>query len=233
MKVGIIGAMESEVSLLKEALQSEKTTQVGPATFFEGTISGVECVVVRSGIGKVAMAATAQALIDRFSPDLLINTGVGGGLGEKLEVGDVVIATDLVQHDVDVTALGEIPGKLPGFPPHFEVDHSINAILESELAKEAKDISVYAGRIASGDQFINTPEQRALIKKRFDALVAEMEGASLGEVAYLNKIPCCVLRAISDTGKEGGAVEYEKFEKEAAARMAHLLIHALSKLKMS
>lgn len=230
MKFGIIGAMEVEVQLLVEALANVSVQKTGPATFYCGDIAGVACVVAHSGVGKVAMAACAQAMIDHFTPDILINTGVAGGLDTKLNVGDVVVATDLVLHDVDATPLGFAPGQLPDFPLHFKVDHAMNAILETELRRLTPDISVYAGRIASGDQFVNTPKARLRIKQAYDALACEMEGAALGEVGYLNNIPCCVLRAISDTGKDGGAIEYVKFEKEAAHRMANLLISALPKI---
>lgn len=227
MRVGIIGAMDSEIKQLLKTMKDKKETKTGPATFYSGIIAGVPCVVARSGVGKVAMAACAQTMIDHFAPDLLINTGVAGGLDEKLNVGDVVVAIDLVQHDVDVTPLGMIVGQLPDFPPHFKTNHEVNVLLKTEFAKQDESICVYAGRIASGDQFINTPEQRKAVKASFDALACEMEGAALGEVCYLNNVPCCVLRAISDTGKDGGAVEYVQFEKEAAARMAHFLIAAL------
>ncbi|TGY61654.1 5'-methylthioadenosine/adenosylhomocysteine nucleosidase [Muricaecibacterium torontonense] len=227
MKIGIIGAMENEVRDLVAHLSQESIICRSHLEFHEGTLEGVPVVVVKSGIGKVSMAACAQQLVDLFGVDCLINTGVAGALGDQIEVGDVVVSTRVVHHDADVTALGYPIGTMPGYPTYFEADPQLVEAFLSAVAEVAPSVHVYSGTVASGERFVASVEDRKRIHELFDGLCAEMEGAALAQVAWLNDIPFVVLRAMSDKADGSGAESYQAFEDGAASTMAHALMAAL------
>lgn len=230
MKVGIIGAMDNEVAALIAALENDFVTERCQLTFHEGLIGGVPVVVVKSGVGKVAMASCAQQLCDIFGVDLLVNTGVAGAVDDRLDIGDVVVSTDLVHHDMDATIFGYAPGQVPGLPESFVADTALAQKVAEVSARVEPEVTVLAGRIATGDRFVSSAEDRAQIHGEFGALCAEMEGAALAEVAWLNGVPFVVLRAISDHADGTGAESYQQFEDLAADRMARLLIATLPEL---
>ena len=227
MKIGIIGAMDNEVRDLVAHIEDDKVTCRSHLEFHEGTIEGVPVVVVKSGIGKVSMAACAQQLCDLFGVTCLINTGVAGAVDDGVNIGDVVVSTAAVHHDMDVTALGYPLGQVPGYPTLFEADPGLVADFLDAVAQVAPDVHVFSGVVASGERFVAGGEDRARIAEEFDALCAEMEGAALAQVAWLNDVPFVVLRAMSDKADGTGAANYQEFEDEAASVMAHALIAAL------
>lgn len=224
MKTGIIGAMESEVELLKEQMEGAEITSAAGMEFCAGKLGGADVVVVQSGIGKVNAGICVQVLVDRFGVGRVINTGVAGSLDERLDVGDLVVSTDCVMHDFDVTPLGYAPGQVPGldtlaFPADAGMRESVCA-----AAAVAPDIKVLEGRVVSGDQFISAAEQKERILATFGGLCCEMEGCAIAQAAYLNSVPFVVVRAISDKpGAEGQVVDYNTFEKKAARDCARIV----------
>ena len=218
MRIGIIGAMEEEVFTLKQEMQMDEVVEYASMQFYKGTLCGKEVVVVRSGIGKVNAAVCTQILVDKFQVGLLINTGVAGSLDAAIDIGDMVISTDLVEHDMDTSALGDPLGQIPrmdtfAFPADKElVQKAVAANEEANL-----DIKTFTGRIVSGDQFISSAETKEKLVKHFQGKCAEMEGAAIAHAAYLNKVPCVIIRAISDKADHSSEMDYPTFEKQAIA----------------
>lgn len=223
-KIGIIGAMGEEVSELIALMEhTEASTRAG-MEFYEGTINGKDVVVVQSGIGKVNMAMCAQILADCYAVDCLINTGVAGALDARLRVGDIVIARDAVQHDMDVTALGDPLGQVPRMDVWaFPADEKLAEIAYAVNKKVNPDVAAYMGRVVSGDQFIGDPVKKEALIRNFDGTCCEMEGAAMAQTAYRNEIPCLILRAISDQADGGAQVSYETFLGAAVANLMRVL----------
>ena len=226
---GIIGAMESEVTLLISRLQNAETMRVFDLNFHRGTLGNHTLVIVQSGIGKVSAARCAQILIDRFSPDYLINTGVAGGVGEGLSVGDFVVGTELVQHDFDLSYFGHARGYFPGFgeaddrETAFRADGAVVEAFCRAAAEFLPASRVHRGRIATGDQFIAGKESKRVLRERFGALAAEMEGGAIAQTAQMSGVPFVVVRAISDLA-DGTAVDsFQTFERETANLSATIL----------
>ena len=223
MKVGIIGAMEAEVALIKENMAITRTVEKARMVFYEGAIGSTSVVVVRSGIGKVNAGMCVQILADCFNVTHLINTGVAGSLCNDLNIGDVVVSTEAVYHDVDATVFGYAPGEIPQMGiAAFPADEQLRKAAVEAVRTAAPDISVMEGRIASGDQFIAAAEQKSGISETFAPLCTEMEGAAIAQAAYLNGIPFVILRAISDKADGSDLVDYPVFEKKAAADCARI-----------
>lgn len=230
-KIGIIGAMEMEVETLKAQLQGRKTTTAARMEFCEGTLNGVSVVVVRSGVGKVNAAACTQILADRFGVDAVINTGVAGSLDARIDIGDIVISTDVVHHDVDATLFGYAPGEVPQLGVKaFPADEALAQAAQRACRKAAPEISVLRGRVASGDQFIVSREKKEQIRTVFDGMCTEMEGAAIAQTAWLNQIPFIVVRAISDKADESAQVEYPVFEEQAARHCAAMIGELMKEL---
>lgn len=233
MKIGIIGAMDVEVELLRERLLDQEVISALGMDFYEGRLGEKDVVVVKCGIGKVNAGVCAQALVDRFGVTHLINTGIAGSLDpEALDVGDLVVATDCVQHDFTVVPLGYAPGLIPGRERvEFVADARMRAAALEVAAKVAPEVRAVPGRVASGDQFISAEEDRRRIVDTFGALCCEMEGAAIAQVATLNGVPFVVVRAISDKpGTEGQTVAYAQFEQAAAHHCAQIVAHLVAAL---
>ena len=215
--VGIIGAMESEVTDLIAHLGSPAPQEIAGRRFYEGTIGGCPAVVVQSGIGKVAAGVTAQLLIDRFGADVLINTGMAGGLDPRLEVKDLVIAADAVQHDFDMTAWGYAPGYMRGddqkAPTAYPCDPAL-AALAQEAARQVLPAGVKAltGRVVSGDVFVADEDRKRYLLEQFGGTVAEMEGAAIAQVAADNGVPCLILRTVSDLAGRDAEISFNELE---------------------
>ncbi len=230
VKVGIIGAMDSEVNELKSKVEGAKVVELSGMEFCEGTLDGVNVVVVKCGIGKVHAAMCAEALVCHFGVTHVINTGVAGALGERLEVGDIVVSTDALEHDMDVTPLGYAPGEHADLHlVAFEADASLRAAA-LEAASSFEDIHAYEGRVCSGDQFIAGTEAKSRITSQFGGMCCEMEGASIAHVCHVAGVPFVVVRAISDKADGSANVSYPEFEKAAAARCASVVHAMLSKI---
>lgn len=226
--IGIIGAMETEVKTLIEHLEAPQKTAIAGCEFYSGQLNGKDAVVVMCGIGKVAAAICAQAMIDHFHPDAIINTGVAGGLDASLEVGDIVVATDAVQHDFDLTAFGYAKGYMPAWGKDKDrpSGYPASAALVEKLSKAATLTGAHfvAGRVASGDVFVSSSSLKKTLISDFSASAAEMEGAAIAQVAYQNSLPCAILRAISDLADREANISFDEFEIIAAERSAKLII---------
>lgn len=227
-RVGIIGAMELEVEALKAAMKVEEIKEKASMKFYVGSLNDKEVVIVQCGIGKVNAAVCTQILCDLFDISYIINTGIAGALHQDLNIGDLVISTDCIQHDVDVTPFGYEKGRIPGFSKReFHADERLMSLAKEVNEKENPDIQTFLGRIVSGDQFISSHETKEFLISEFQAYCAEMEGASIAQVAFLNDLPFVILRAISDKADGSANMDYKQFEREAAAHSAKLVQHLL------
>ena len=198
-KIGIIGAMSVEVELLRNEMNNVSTHKIGRLEFWDGVIGGVSVVVVKSGVGKVNAALCTQMLIDRFAVTHVINTGVAGAFASGLDVLDIVISTEVMYHDVDVTAWeGYEPCTLPGMEKTFVADSVLVDIGYKACEKCFPGKTFIKGRIASGDQFIASDSLKKVIKEKCDPACVEMEGAAIGHDASLNNVPFCVIWRMSD-----------------------------------
>ena len=204
MKLGIIGAMDEEVSILKEKLEAEQVKTIASMDFHEGKLEGKDVVIVRSGIGKVNAAVCTQILVSVFEVDCVINTGVAGSLRNEINIGDIVLSKDALNHDMDATGFGYEPGIIP----RMEVN---------------TDISTFVGRVVSGDQFISDAEKKKYLVEKFQGYCTEMEGAAIAQTAYLNKIPYLVIRAISDKADNSAEMDYSEFERKAIEHTVKLV----------
>ena len=222
--IGIIGAMEEEVASLKSEMADAKVTEFASMTFYKGTLCGKDAVVVRSGIGKVNAAICAQILVDKFGVDTLINTGVAGSLDADINIGDIVISTDAVQHDMDVSMLGDPVGQIPRMDTlSFPADKELVKKAVAANEKANPDIHTFTGRVASGDQFISDKEVKERIVSLFHPMCVEMEGAGIAQAAYLNKVSYVIIRAISDKADNSATMDYPTFEKKAIAHSVRLM----------
>ena len=225
---GVIGAMESEVAQLRAALSNTETKEYSGLTFYSGSLGENRVVLVKSGIGKVNAARCTQILIDRYAPDCVINTGIAGGIGEGLAVADVVIGTELVQHDFDVRAFGYARGNLcePSHrdtPTVFRSDESLIEAFRAAASSLLDPKRVKTGRIATGDLFVASAEAKSDIAGAFGAVAAEMEGGAIAQVAALAGVPFIVLRAISDLADGSSPASFDTFEQETADLSASIL----------
>ncbi len=227
--IGIIGAMEEEVASLKEAMEIEETVELASMTFCKGVLCGKEVVIVRSGIGKVNAGICAQILVDRFQADMLINTGIAGSLDAKIDIGDMVISTDAVHHDMDATIFGDPIGQVPRMDTlSFPADEELVKKAVQANQKANPDIHTFTGRIASGDQFIASKEAKDKIVENFHPLCTEMEGAGIAHAAYLNKVSYVIIRAISDKADNSATMDYPTFERQAITHSVRLMKELLA-----
>lgn len=228
--IGIIGAMEEEIYKTKQYIEIKETTNVKGLDFFVGTMSDNDVVLVRSGIGKVNATICTQVLIDLFDVECIINVGVAGSIGENLHIGDIVVSTDLMHHDMDTTAFGEGIGIIPRMATsNFEADKKL-IDLAVECAKQVSTTSVYAGRIVSGDQFISDSELKSKILSNFNPLCVDMESAAIGQTCYINKVPFVAIRSISDSSDDSKPDEYESFFRDSALRASLVINDMVSKM---
>ena len=223
-KIGIIGAMDLEVDSLKAEMTVSKVEKRAGMEFFEGTLNGASVVIVRCGIGKVNAALCAQLLADQFQVTHIINTGVAGSLNAKLDIGDILISSDALQHDMDVTILGYQPGEVPQLGlREFPADKRLAELAKTACEKANPDICVMFGRVVSGDQFISSKEVKNRLIQQFAGDCTEMEGAAIAQAAYLNDIPFVIIRAISDKADDSSEMDYPTFEAAAAKHSAALV----------
>ncbi|WP_454946639.1 5'-methylthioadenosine/adenosylhomocysteine nucleosidase [Cryptobacterium curtum] len=231
--VGIIGAMDVEVTLLQEHMDNRETVFVAGAPYCQGIIAGVPCVVVRCGVGKVNAALCTQVLVDHFEVTHIINTGAAGSLDATLDIGDVVVALDCVQHDMDATKLGYAPGQVPGLPSAiFPVDGELSDAVAAAARAAVPEISIQRGRIATGDRFICSDDDKHYIAHAFGACCCEMEGAAIAQACHANGIPFSIIRAISDKADGSDAEAYPVFEEKAAHRSALIVERFLADMPL-
>ena len=225
MKIGIICAMKIEVEDLKKSITNQKLQTIARIDYISGNINNVEIVAVECGIGKVNAAICTQIMIDNFYPDYIINSGIAGSLTNKVGIADIVIANNVVQHDMNITALGNKMGEIE-FNDEKLINISTDKYITEKIvlsAKKLENTNTVVGTIASGDIFVAGKNKREKIVQNFGALACEMEGAAIGQVCYRNDIPFTILRCISDDFEEKYFMEYEKFGKIAAKKSITIL----------
>lgn len=221
--IGIIGAMEEEVAALKEQMRDVQVTRKASMEFNEGILEGKKVVVVRSGIGKVNAAVCTQILADDFHVEAVINTGIAGSLKNEINIGDIVLSTDVVHHDMDAVGFGYEKGQIPQMEVFsFPADEAMAALGEKICKEVNPEIQVFCGRVASGDQFISDKGVKGRIISEFQAYCTEMEGAAIGQTAWLNQIPFLIVRAISDKADDSATVDYPAFEAKAIEHCVRL-----------
>ena len=230
-KIGIIGAMELEVEMLKSKLQNTKVTSKARMEFHEGTLNGVPVVVVRSGVGKVNAALCVQILAYLFDVSHVINTGIAGSLNAELNIGDILISVDAIQHDLDVRVFGHARGEVPSLGiREFYADKAMAKLALQTCAEVNPEIHAKLGRVVSGDQFICDKAVKDDLILEFHGDCTEMEGASIAQGAYLNGIPFLVVRAISDKADGSAEMDYPTFERAAALHSAKLVEALVAKI---
>lgn len=230
--VGIIGAMDEEVAKLKEKMQVEEVVKMASMEFFKGNMNGKDVVVVRSGIGKVNAACCTQILCDKFNVTHVINTGIAGSLNAKIDIGDIVVSTDVLHHDMDATGFGYPMGQIPRMDTlSFEADKTLIKLAKETCEAVNTDIHVFEGRVVSGDQFISDKAVKENIVKNFEGFCTEMEGAAIAQASYLNKVPFVIIRAISDKADDSATVDYPTFEKKAIEHSVKLVEHMIEKIR--
>ena len=221
--IGIIGAMDVEVNELVARLEDKSSENVSGITFYTGKLFGKSVVIAKCGIGKVFAATCAEAMIIKYSPRLIINSGVGGALAKDLSTGDIVIADKLCQHDMDTSPIGDPVGLVSGINKiWFETDERAVSILK--IAAESFAFNVKIGSIATGDRFVATKELKDEIVKNFGASACEMEGCAIAQVAFINNIPFVVVRAISDSADGEASMDYPTFLAIAAKNSTQLTL---------
>ena len=229
--IGIIGAMQEEVSLLQEEMNVEATVGKAGMVFYKGELCGQKVVIVKSGIGKVNAALCAQILVDVFQVNTLINTGIAGSLDAGIDIGDMVISTDAVQHDMDASIFGDPVGQIPRMDTFsFPADENLVKLAKEVNEEENPDIHTFTGRIVSGDQFVSSAEVKERLVSNFNAMCTEMEGAAIAHAAYLNKVSCVIIRAISDKADNSAVMDYPEFERQAIVHSVRLVRGLMKKL---
>ncbi|MBQ9610071.1 MAG: 5'-methylthioadenosine/adenosylhomocysteine nucleosidase [Lachnospiraceae bacterium] len=222
--LGIIGAMDEEVSKLKEEMSDVDISSKASMDFYKGTMAGKDVVVVRSGIGKVNAGICTQILVDMYGVDTVINTGIAGSLNADIDIGDIVLSTDALQHDMDATGFGYEPGVIPRMETSvFVADERLRNVAKKCCERVNPDIKVFEGRVVSGDQFISDKAVKNRICDNFSGYCTEMEGAAIAQAAYLNRIPFLIIRAISDKADDSATEDYPTFEKKAIEHSVKLV----------
>lgn len=205
--------MQIEADGLLSLAKNKETKTIAKMNFTKCTLFDKEVVIVICGCGKVNAAMCTLALIHNYNPDVIINSGVAGSLSERVSIGDIVVATKSVEHDMNTTALGDKQGEVSfpdGMIMYFDCDEKTTNLL-ADVCRNIPDTRVETGIIASGDMFVSERKKRLLIKERFDALACEMEGAAIGHVCNRCDVPYTILRAISDDLDENKGMDFVKF----------------------
>ena len=226
--LGIIGAMAEEVAHLKESMTDVTVSRAAEMEFYQGKLNGCDAVVVRSGIGKVNAAVCAQILADRYEVSAIVNTGIAGSLDGKIDIGDIVLSTDALQHDMDATNFGYPLGQIPRMEVlSFQADRRLLELARTCCKEVNPDIHVYEGRVVSGDQFVSSQEKKEWLIRNFKGSCTEMEGAAIAQAAYLNGIPFLIIRAISDKADNSATMDYPAFEAQAIDHSVNLMLEMI------
>ncbi|GLW40231.1 5'-methylthioadenosine/S-adenosylhomocysteine nucleosidase [Pectobacterium carotovorum subsp. carotovorum] len=229
MKVGIIGAMEQEVTLLRDRIENRLTFQRAGCEIYTGHINGVDVALLKSGIGKVSAALGTTLLLEHSKPDVVINTGSAGGLAPTLNVGDIVVSDEVRYHDADVTAFGYEPGQMAGCPAAFLADEKLISLAQEAIAE--LQLNAVRGLVVSGDAFINGAEPLARIRTTFPkAIAVEMEATAIAHVCHQFAVPFVVVRAISDVADKESHLSFDEFLSVAAQQSTRMVEAILAKL---
>ncbi|MCT8544684.1 5'-methylthioadenosine/S-adenosylhomocysteine nucleosidase [Glaesserella parasuis] len=227
MKIGIIGAMAQEVEILLSYMAEPKLTEIAGCKIYEGKINNTDVALLQSGIGKTASAMGTTLLLQLAKPEMVINTGSAGGLDANLNVGDIVISTEVRHHDVDVTAFGYEKGQLPANPAAFMANEQLAQIAIKETEKAG--FNAVSGLICSGDLFVNGSDMIARIRNDFPSVKAvEMEAASIAQVCYAFQVPFVVVRAISDVADKESHLSFDEFLPLAAEKSSEIVLAMLN-----
>ncbi|NMP30346.1 5'-methylthioadenosine/S-adenosylhomocysteine nucleosidase [Thalassotalea sp. M1531] len=230
MKAGIIGAMEPEVAILKAALENSSSSTFGGFEFHQGQLNGSDVVIVQSGIGKVAAALATVLLIDKFSPDYIVNTGSAGGFEQSLKVGDIVISSEVRYHDVNVTAFGYEIGQLPANPAAY-VPHPVLVDAAKEGINKLENINTLVGLITTGDTFMTADDDIAKARANFPTMAAvEMEGAAIAQTCHQFNVPFVVIRSMSDIAGKESPTSFEAYLETASINSSKLVTHMIDTL---
>lgn len=230
--IGIIGAMEEEITNLKSHMQVDEVQTIAGMSFFKGAVKGTKLVLVRSGIGKVNAGICTQILASVYGVDTVINTGIAGSLNADIDIGDIVVSTSLVQYDVDARNFGYKLGEIPRMNiVEFPADEYLIDKTQSVFDSLGLGIKLYKGMVATGDKFVSEDSLKAEIISNFHAYCVEMEGAAIAQAAMLNNMACVVIRAISDKADNSADVDYRSFEAKAIENMSKISLALVDSLK--
>ena len=234
--IGIIGAMDKEVDSLKDIMMNEGVSPVvetyAGMDFWKGKLSGHEVVLVRSGIGKVNAAVAAEILAAIYKVRAIINTGIAGSLNAAIDIGDIVLSVDALEHDMDVRGLGYEKGIIPDQETSvFIADAELRAVAKAACEKVCPDIKVFEGRVISGDQFISDKAVKDELISLFGGMCTEMEGAAIAHTAWLNNIPFLIIRAISDKADDSAEMDYPSFQKKAIEHEVKIVAEMMANIK--
>lgn len=220
--IGIIGAMTVEIDKIAEEISNKNIITISGVKFISGIIGKVDVVVAVCGVGKVYAAVCAQTMIIEYNPEVIINIGVAGGIAESLKIGNIAIASNVVQHDMDTSPLGDPVGMISGID---KIYIPCDKKLCEKVLETVKKVGIKAviGTIASGDQFISDKLKKKYLQKTFSAIACEMEGAAIGHVCYINDVPFVVIRAISDIADESSKTDFMEFVNIAAENSAKVI----------
>ena len=228
--IGIIGAMALEIDGLKKEMENTSANTISGVEFSVGVIGGTEVVIAQAGVGKVNAAVTAQTMILKYNPSVIINIGVAGGIEPSLKIGDIVVADKVCEHDMDTTAVGDEPGYITGIDTvYMHCDNEISNI----ISQCAKDMGLHTvrGTIATGDIFVAENSVRNRISQLFNGVAAEMEGGSIGHVCVMNNVPFAILRAMSDCANDDSKVDFPVFAAKAAENSIQIILRFLNTYK--
>lgn len=221
--IGIIAAISEEVATIEKLMKDIQIKNIYELTFIEGKIHNKNIVLVQCGVGKVNAARTTQILIDNYELSCIINVGTAGGLKEDIEIGDVVIADKLVQHDFDITAGGHEKGYISHLGKYFYSNKDLINKTENVMESLNENFNTFIGTIATGDIFVQDVEVKNKIKEEFDPACTEMEGAAIAQVCTLDNIPFVVIRAISDKPNGNNGIDFETYLEMACERYAKFI----------
>lgn len=229
--LGIIGAMDEEVAKIKGQLTDVRVETRAAMDFYVGNLKGKDVVVVRSGIGKVNAAMCTQILADVYKVEGVINTGIAGSLKADIDIGDIVLSSDAVQHDMDATSFGYAVGQIPRVDTFaFKADDKLVQLAKECCARVNPDIHTFVGRVVTGDQFVSDKDKKQWLTDTFSGYCTEMEGAAIAQACYLNSIPFLIVRAISDKADDSATVDYPAFEAKAITHSVNLMIEMIRSL---
>ena len=230
MKIAILGAMDEEITLIRDALQQCQEHNVNHLLAYTGKLGDIDIVLVKCGIGKVAAAVSTTVIVNHFNPDYVINTGSAGGFSSHLNIGDIVIGTELCHSDADLTHFGYEIGQCAGMPTHFESDKKLVELASASIS-ELKNVQLQQGLICTGDAFIGSDEAAAIIRHNFPATCAvEMEGVAIAQSCYLLEVPFIVIRSLSDIAGKTSTVSFQTYLEQAAKNSATLVMQTILKL---
>lgn len=230
MKIAVIGAMEEEVELLRTTLENTTTETIANSEYTQGTYKDKDVILLKSGIGKVNAAMSTTILLEKYQPDVVINTGSAGGYDENLDVGAIVISDEVRHHDVDATIFGYEMGQVPQMPVGFKADARLMEVAEQAVAEVGEHQSA-TGLITTGDSFMNDPVRVETVRNYFPTMKAvEMEAAAVAQVCYQFATPFVVIRALSDIAGKQSDISFDEFLPIAAKHSTQVVLKAIEKM---